>query len=447
MQSVDLQPLKYFDSLYPAKTRQKEIREFIPFIEKGLSSQLVGLPGSGKSNILRLLAYNRDARFENFGDYEKFLHFVYIDCSEIKGRPLADITKFILLSLSFSLGERRLTTESKQINEFLKEGLKMPDEMILFQSLKKSVDYLTIEKKLTIHLLFDRFENILPQINGQFFTNLRVLRNHAKYRFGSVFSLTRPLEETIDPLFLSDFHDLIAGNVIYVSLFDKIGMDFRLSYIDKAARKTIPKDFKEKIIGLSGGHAKLAKLSYEALISEDENPKDLEELLLKRPTIQGALYEIWNALLPSEQLGLKQNVTYDLAKEEFPYLINSGLLDEKGITIPLLEKYLATVPVQSTEKINYSEEKNEILLGDVQISDKLSPSEFKLIRYLIQNKERLCSKDEIIQEVWGDQKSQEGVTDQALDQIFYRLRKKIEKDPTNPHYIHTIKGKGYKLSD
>jgi DNA-binding response OmpR family regulator len=86
------------------------------------------------------------------------------------------------------------------------------------------------------------------------------------------------------------------------------------------------------------------------------------------------------------------------------------------------------------------------MLGEIAISEKLSPFEFKLMIYLIQNKEKLCSKDEIINAVWGDQKSQEGVTDQALDQIFYRLRKKIEKDPSNPRYIHTVKGKGYKLS-
>ena len=85
-------------------------------------------------------------------------------------------------------------------------------------------------------------------------------------------------------------------------------------------------------------------------------------------------------------------------------------------------------------------------LGQVDVSERLSPSEFKLMKYLIQNKEKLCSKDEIINSVWDDQKSQDGVTDQALDQIFYRLRKKIEQDPANPRYIHTIKGKGYRLS-
>ncbi|MDO8269968.1 MAG: winged helix-turn-helix domain-containing protein [Candidatus Levybacteria bacterium] len=444
---MQLTPLKYFDSLYPAATRKKEIQQFIPYLEKGLSSQLVGLPGSGKSNIFRLLSYNKDARFENFGEYEKYLHFVYIDCSEIKGRPLADITKFILISLAFSLGERRFAEESKEINQYLKEGLEVPDEMILFQSLKKSLDYLSIEKKLTIHLLFDKFDILIPTITSQFFTNLRVLRNHAKYRFGSIFSLTRPLEETIDPLLLADYHDLVAENVIYTTLFDEVGMNFRLSYIEKAARKSLDEKVKQEIIKLSGGHAKIAKLSYEAIISEENRIENIEEYLLKRPTIQGALYEIWNALLPSEQIALKKNISYDDISDLHPYLTASGLFGKDGITIPLFANYITTVPVESIEKITYDEERNEVLVGGSPITDRLSPSEFRLLRFLIQNKERLTSKDEIIQSIWGDQKSQEGVTDQALDQIFYRLRKKIEQDPANPRYIHTIKGKGYKLSD
>lgn len=444
---MPIEPLKYFDSLYPATTRKREIQLFIPFLEQGLSSQLVGLPGSGKSNIFRLLAYNREARFENFGKYEKFLHFVYIDCSEIKGRPLFDITKFIILSLSFSLGERGLIEESKKVNGLLKEGLEIQDEMILFQSLKKSLDYLSIEKKLTIHLLFDRFDNILPQITSQFFTNLKILRNHAKYRFGSIFSLTRPLEDIADPLLFADLHDVIVGNIIYVTLCDPVGIDFRIAYIEKATRKTIAQEKKDEIVKLTGGHAQLTKLSCEALVSEEAIPEDLEDFLFKRATIQGTLQSMWSTLLPSEQIALKNSVEFSDAAERFPYLTLSGLLTRDGIAIPLFEKYIKTVPIESTEKITHNEERNEILLGENEVSDKLSPSEFKLLLYLIQNKERLCTKDEIIQAVWGDQKSQEGVTDQALDQIFYRLRKKIEQDPANPHYIHTIKGKGYKLSD
>ena len=44
-------------------------------------------------------------------------------------------------------------------------------------------------------------------------------------------------------------------------------------------------------------------------------------------------------------------------------------------------------------------------------------------------------------------KTTEGVTDQALDQLIFRLRKKIEDDPNNPEFIQTIKGRGLKFSN
>lgn len=443
---MDFKPLKYFDSLYPDSTREKELKLLIPFIEKGLSAQIVGLPGSGKSNILRLLAYNKDARQHNYGEYEKYLHFVYIDCAEIKGKNLLDINKFILISLAFTLGERGLLEESKMINSYLKEGLEMNDEMFLFQSFKKSLDYLAIEKKISIHLLFDKFEQLVSTITPNFFTNIRVLRNHAKYRFASIFSLTRPMEDTLDQKLLADIHDLIAGNIIYISIYDPIGIDFRLSYIEKAARIELSKETREKVIQLTGGHAKLAKLSYESLVHEESMPENFEDYLLSRPAIQGALYEIWNALLPSEQKALKSDLPFDQIKSDLPYLADSMLVDQNGITIPLFKKYIESISI-SKDIISYDETKNEILLGTTPFSEGLSPSEFRLLKYMVQNKEKICTKDEIIEAVWGDQKSYEGVTDQALDQIFYRLRKKIEEDPSNPSHLLTIKGTGYKLVD
>jgi len=441
-----LEPLKYFDSLYAAETHFRDIQMIIPYLEKGLSCQIVGLPGSGKSNIMRLLAYNRDVRYKNFGEYEKYLHFVYLDCAEIKDKPLYDITKFILISLAFTLSERRMDEEAQVINSYLKEGLEMQDEMMLFQALKRSLDYLSVEKKITVNLLFDRFDFIIPDLTPQFFNNLKILRNHVKYRFGSIFSLVRPIEEVVDYILMDDFYDLIAENIVYNSLSDSLWLDFRASYIEKAARKTFESGVKEEIIKLTGGHSKLSKLSFEAVISEAESIPSIHDFLLKRPTIQKTLQEIWGGLLPSEQLAIKKDISYADAQQEFPYMVSTQLLSENGITIPLFASFIKTVPIESTEKIIYDEEKNEVMLGEIAISEKLSPFEFKLMIYLIQNKEKLCSKDEIINAVWGDQKSQEGVTDQALDQIFYRLRKKIEKDPSNPRYIHTVKGKGYKLS-
>jgi len=79
------------------------------------------------------------------------------------------------------------------------------------------------------------------------------------------------------------------------------------------------------------------------------------------------------------------------------------------------------------------------------ISDLLSPQEFRLLRFLIQNEGKIIGRDEIIEAVWTDVKSQEGISDEAIDQMIFRLRKKIEDEPQAPKHIVTVKGLGVRF--
>src|SRR6185503_7672965 len=105
---------------------------------------------------------------------EKWTHFVYMDFSEVRRRSLHEVIKFILISLSYSLSERNLSEEHEMINTFLREAIEFSDELVLFQALKKSIDYLSIQKELTIVFLFDRFDQYIPDIDDQFFSNLKI---------------------------------------------------------------------------------------------------------------------------------------------------------------------------------------------------------------------------------------------------------------------------------
>ena len=62
------------------------------------------------------------------------------------------------------------------------------------------------------------------------------------------------------------------------------------------------------------------------------------------------------------------------------------------------------------------------------LSDQLTSSEFRLLKFFLENQNKVLGREEIINAVWKDTKSQEGVTDQALDQLIFRLRKKIEDE-------------------
>lgn len=70
---------------------------------------------------------------------------------------------------------------------------------------------------------------------------------------------------------------------------------------------------------------------------------------------------------------------------------------------------------------------------------KLKSMEFKLLAYLIQNKNRPITKEELFQKVWQDAITGDG----TLNVHIRRLREKIEEDPNEPQYIKTIWGKGY----
>jgi len=71
---------------------------------------------------------------------------------------------------------------------------------------------------------------------------------------------------------------------------------------------------------------------------------------------------------------------------------------------------------------------------------RLSPTEFKLLRYLLLNAERVLSKDQILDHVW--QYDFDGKSGVVENYISY-LRKKV--DIMEPPLIHTVRGFGYVL--
>jgi DNA-binding response OmpR family regulator len=72
----------------------------------------------------------------------------------------------------------------------------------------------------------------------------------------------------------------------------------------------------------------------------------------------------------------------------------------------------------------------------------LTAQEFKTLKFLIQNAERVISRDELLNEVWGYQNYP---STRTVDNHILKLRQKLEKDPTNPIHFRTVHGMGYKF--
>ena len=71
---------------------------------------------------------------------------------------------------------------------------------------------------------------------------------------------------------------------------------------------------------------------------------------------------------------------------------------------------------------------------------ELTPTEFSIVKYLMNNARQSLSRDQILNEVWGTNYLYDF---KIVDVNIRRIRNKIEDDPSKPKYIQTIWGYGY----
>ncbi len=71
---------------------------------------------------------------------------------------------------------------------------------------------------------------------------------------------------------------------------------------------------------------------------------------------------------------------------------------------------------------------------------QLTPTEFEVLQYLMKHQGKVLSADAILANAWGPEYIG---AHELVKQFIYRLRNKLEPDPSNPSYILTVRGSGY----
>ncbi len=73
---------------------------------------------------------------------------------------------------------------------------------------------------------------------------------------------------------------------------------------------------------------------------------------------------------------------------------------------------------------------------------QLTRIEFRLLCHFASNPNRVWSRSQLLEHVWGYPYDGDG---RVVDTHIARLRAKIEDDPTNPRYVETVRGLGYRM--
>jgi len=140
-------------------------------------------------------------------------------------------------------------------------------------------------------------------------------------------------------------------------------------------------------------------------------------------------------------------------------VLDKVLLLELGaddyVTKPFSPRELLARVRAALRRLNQSSDKVEVFgFDDVEVNFSrmelhragelvaLTPQEFKMLRFFVNNPERVISRTELLNEVWGYNNYP---TTRTVDTHMLRLRQKLEKDPTDPVHFRTVHGTGYKF--
>jgi len=76
-------------------------------------------------------------------------------------------------------------------------------------------------------------------------------------------------------------------------------------------------------------------------------------------------------------------------------------------------------------------------------SVRLTEKECMLMKLLVERRNQVVSREEILERVWGYRFS---TSSRTIDNFIVRLRRYFEDDPKDPNYIHSVRGVGYRFS-
>jgi DNA-binding response OmpR family regulator len=164
--------------------------------------------------------------------------------------------------------------------------------------------------------------------------------------------------------------------------------------------------------------------------------KKLRERGIDTPTLFLTAHDLLDDKVAGFEAGADDYLAKPFSPRELEYRVEALLRRGQGI------------------KKNGDEERLEI--GDLVVDRRrhevsragaridLTPLEFQILDLLASEPGRAWSRNDLLDRVWSTE--YEGYQ-RNIDPHINRLRKKLEADPKNPHYVLTVRGVGYKLNE
>jgi hypothetical protein len=434
--------------------RPADLQRLRNAIAEGACCSIVGLSNIGKSMLLRTAAEESSAKALN----------VYVDCNlmpALTDQSFYEVTLRAVLDAVKRSVKKAPAEVVSRLEELSRQVINAERPIVPALSFNDGISLLCEQIDRRVALLFDEFDDPFGALDGRVFLNLRALHD----KFASLVYVTAtgaPLAERRRDVEASEFAELFVGHQLMLGMLDEVTARRAVIAWTKEEQVQLSPQEVEFIVGQAGGHPGLLRNATRQVtrflsgVPSSARPGALtlvREKLESDSVIRNECAKLWSYLSPHEQESL---LHLSDEQAELPQALTMDELFAKGVLLPgqpprvFGELFAAYIHRQlRTRQPARAGVWVDVDAGDAWVDGEHVPSltdlEYRLLLLLYGRLGKICDKYQIVEAVWGQDYIDE-VDDARVEKLISRLRSKIERDPANPKYLITVRGRGYKLA-
>ncbi len=429
---------------YSPTYRAAEVSQVMRWIKAGQSGCLIGLRGAGKSNFLRFLSRD-DVRQQYLGQRLADFALVHIDFLALTECADWAVYELILDRLAADLHTARMEPRIiEEIASLHRGSMRRKDAVTAQRAVERSLDIICQSSEQHIILVLDEFDAVFRTLKPTLFRNLRAMRDAHKGRVSYLIVVSDELAYLRDDLTeLEHFCRLVSRNVCGLGPYNEPDARQMITYL--AAQRSIELSAPEiaRLVELSGGHAGLIK----TLLSLDKGALLADPGLIDHPAVQAECEKVWASLAEDEQAALcavasgAPVASSAVQRAKLKGLVRAGSAHSAAVFSPLFADFCRRQAIPSQKRVIIDRTLGTALIDGQRV--ELTELEYELLGYLYERRGQVCTKDELIANVYHQQydRAEGGIDDARLQTLISRLRAKVEP----PRHILTIRGEGYKF--